>query len=45
MSWPTAWALKKQHQPVRKGDQPELGNPEKYAHACGFELSMDYHIA
>lgn len=27
------------------GTNPSWGTLKKYAHACGFELSMDYHIA
>lgn len=27
------------------GTNPSWGTLKKYAHACGFELSMDFHIA
>ena len=27
------------------GTNPSWGTLKKYAHACGFELSMDFHVA
>jgi DNA-binding XRE family transcriptional regulator len=28
---------------LEKGGNPSWGTLKKYAHACGFELSMDFH--
>lgn len=30
---------------LEKGGNPSWGTLKKYAHACGFELSMDFHAA